>query len=112
MLTKLIAGLVVSLGFLFGGDQAGEKPAPKDCCKARLACCARDRACCAAPAKNGCCARGMKCCAKDAACCAAVQECCRTGTACCNEVKACCGPVATKQAKDCCDSSGKSCCAE
>src|SRR5262249_19591870 len=97
MFSKLLAGLVLSLGLMFATDSGvADQAAPPDCCKAKMACCAKDKACCTASAKTGCCAKGMNCCGKDAGCCAAVQECCKAAAPCCDEAKACCGTTPKK----------------
>jgi len=99
MVTKLFAGLFLTLGLALAGPAAAaDKAAPGDCCTKKLACCAASKACCAAPKKLGCCDRGLGCCDKPRACCSAAQECCRKGESCCGEAKACCGPTANKTA--------------
>jgi hypothetical protein len=98
MLIRLFPALFLSVGLLFSGVAAEEKPAAKDCCAKKLACCTKASACCDASSKLGCCAKGQECCAKEKGCCAAVQECCREGGKCCDEAKACCGASGKKDA--------------
>ena len=122
MLTKLVAGVVLTVGAVFAGfglsDGTGAvAEAVPDCCAAKLACCDPPSACCEATAKLGCCAEGQQCCAEARACCD-VQECCVTGEACCDEGQDCCGPklsVTSATASACCTAEAetvKACCAE
>jgi hypothetical protein len=94
MLTKLFAGLFLSLGLVFGGAPGADKAGPQDCCAQNLACCGEHSACCVATAKLDCCAQGLECCITGEACCGApvtkeasrkneAKECCVQGQGCC-----------------------------
>lgn len=78
MFTQIVGGLILSFGLLFTGSNLADSK-PVDCCKERMICCGKDKACCLAASKVGCCANAMACCGKDAGCCSAPQPCCAAG---------------------------------
>lgn len=70
MITKLLAGSVLSLGALFATfGQGNTEEQAQDCCAANLECCVSELACCVTESKADCCEDSAACCEEARTCC-------------------------------------------